>query len=37
VLRTAAEQSGNVADKFPERARKMKAAIEKWKSEVTPK
>jgi arylsulfatase A-like enzyme len=30
------KETTNIADKYPERTRKMKAAIEKWKSEVTP-
>ena len=30
-------ETTNVADEHPERAREMKAAIVKWKSEVTPK
>jgi arylsulfatase A-like enzyme len=30
------KETTNIADKYPERTREMKAAIEKWKSEVTP-
>ncbi len=30
------KETTNVTDQYPERAREMKAAIEKWKSEVTP-
>ncbi|UCG29354.1 MAG: sulfatase [candidate division WOR-3 bacterium] len=29
------KETTNIADKYPERTREMKAAIEKWKSEVT--
>ncbi len=31
------KESTNIADKFPDRVKKMRAAIERWKSEVTPK
>jgi arylsulfatase A len=31
------KETTNIADRYPERAREMKAAIEKWKLEVTPK
>jgi len=29
-------ETTNIADKYPERTEKMKAAIEKWKLEVSP-
>ncbi|MHC4749106.1 MAG: sulfatase-like hydrolase/transferase [Planctomycetota bacterium] len=30
------KETTNIADKYPERTREMKAAIDKWKAEVTP-
>jgi hypothetical protein len=30
------KETTNIADKYPQRAETMKAAIEKWKMEVTP-
>jgi len=36
-LRNDIKETTNIADKYPKRTEEMKAAIEKWKSDVSPR